>query len=127
MPKLWSETLDDHRRAIRDAALDATAGLVAEHGLASVTMSQIAKDAGIGRATLYKYFPDVEAILIAWHERQIRPVLVFSLNHQKVREIDSGCPEFHPHGPRRERGARQSLQFETLRRTEFGADHGSID
>ena len=25
----------------------------------------------IGRATLYKYFPDVEAILAAWHERQI--------------------------------------------------------
>ena len=27
--------------------------------------------AGIGRATLYKYFPDVEAILVAWHERHI--------------------------------------------------------
>jgi AcrR family transcriptional regulator len=34
-------------------------------------MSQIAEQTGIGRATLYKYFPDVEAILIAWHERQI--------------------------------------------------------
>jgi AcrR family transcriptional regulator len=45
--------------------------LVAEHGLTSVTMSQIAKEAGIGRATLYKYFPDVESILAAWHERQI--------------------------------------------------------
>lgn len=71
MPKLWSETLGDHRRAVRDAALDTTAGLVAEHGLASVTMSQIATEAGIGRATLYKYFPGVEAVLIAWHERQI--------------------------------------------------------
>jgi AcrR family transcriptional regulator len=36
-----------------------------------VTMSQIAEQTGIGRATLYKYFPDVEAILFAWHERQI--------------------------------------------------------
>ena len=71
MPKLWTETLDDHRRAVRDAALDTTARLVAERGLPSVTMSQIAKEAGIGRATLYKYFPDVEAVLIAWHERQI--------------------------------------------------------
>jgi len=34
-------------------------------------MSQIAEQAGIGRATLYKYFPDVEAILTAWHERQV--------------------------------------------------------
>jgi AcrR family transcriptional regulator len=36
-----------------------------------VTMSQIAEETGIGRATLYKYFPDVEAILFAWHERKI--------------------------------------------------------
>src|SRR5215467_1548486 len=34
-------------------------------------MSQIATETGIGRATLYKYFPDVEAILAAWHERQV--------------------------------------------------------
>jgi AcrR family transcriptional regulator len=34
-------------------------------------MSRIAEETGIGRATLYKYFPDVEAILVAWHERQI--------------------------------------------------------
>jgi AcrR family transcriptional regulator len=34
-------------------------------------MSRIAEDTGIGRATLYKYFPDVETILGAWHERQV--------------------------------------------------------
>lgn len=34
-------------------------------------MSQIAEETGIGRATLYKYFPDVEAILVAWYERQV--------------------------------------------------------
>ena len=34
-------------------------------------MSQIAEETGIGRATLYKYFSDVDAILVAWHERQI--------------------------------------------------------
>ena len=71
MPKLWTETIEEHRRAVHDATLDTTAALVREHGLASVTMSQIAAAAGIGRATLYKYFPDVEAILIAWHDRHI--------------------------------------------------------
>ncbi|MFF4728749.1 TetR/AcrR family transcriptional regulator [Streptomyces mirabilis] len=71
MPKLWNETIDAHRTAVRTAVMDTTAALVAERGLASVTMSQIAKESGIGRATLYKYFPDVEAILLAWHERQI--------------------------------------------------------
>jgi AcrR family transcriptional regulator len=71
VPKLWTETLEEHRRAVHDATLDTTAALVREHGLAAVTMSQIAAAAGIGRATLYKYFPDVEAILVAWHDRHI--------------------------------------------------------
>jgi AcrR family transcriptional regulator len=71
MPKLWNETIDAHRRAVRDATLDAAAALVARHGLLSVTMAKIAEATGIGRATLYKYFPDVEAILVAWHERQV--------------------------------------------------------
>ena len=56
VPKLWNETIEAHRRAVRDAILETTAALVAEHGLTSVTMSQIAEETGIGRATLYKYF-----------------------------------------------------------------------
>jgi AcrR family transcriptional regulator len=71
VPKLWTDTVEEHRRAVRDAAIDATAKLVDEQGLASVTMSKIAAEAGIGRATLYKYFPDVESVLLAWHERQV--------------------------------------------------------
>jgi AcrR family transcriptional regulator len=71
VPKLWHDTIEAHRRAVRDATLDSAAALAAKHGLRSVTMSQIAEETGIGRATLYKYFPDVEAILVAWHERQI--------------------------------------------------------
>ncbi len=71
VPKLWNDTIEAHRQAVRDAALNTAAALVAAHGAASVTMSQIAEKAGIGRATLYKYFPHVGAILSAWHERQI--------------------------------------------------------
>jgi AcrR family transcriptional regulator len=71
MPRLWNETIEAHRAAVRDAILETTVALVTEHGLTSVTMSQIAETTGIGRATLYKYFSDVEAILLAWHERQI--------------------------------------------------------
>jgi AcrR family transcriptional regulator len=71
VPKLWNETIEAHRREVREATLDTTLELVAKHGLRSVTMSQIAEGAGIGRATLYKYFSGVEAILIAWHERQV--------------------------------------------------------
>jgi AcrR family transcriptional regulator len=71
VPKLWTDTIDAHRQQVREAIVHATTRLVAEHGLTSVSMSQIAEVAGIGRATLYKYFPDVETILSAWHADQI--------------------------------------------------------
>ncbi|MEU4424208.1 helix-turn-helix domain-containing protein [Actinoplanes sp. NPDC024001] len=70
MPKLWDSTVEQHRHTVHAAILDATATLIAEHGLA-VNMSQIAAHVGIGRATLYKYFPDVQTIVAAWHERQV--------------------------------------------------------
>ena len=85
MPRLWNETIEAHRRDVRDAILETTAALVSEHGLLSVTMSQIAEEVGIGRATLYKYFPDVEAILFAWHERQITGHL------QRLAEVRDGA------------------------------------
>jgi AcrR family transcriptional regulator len=71
VPKLWNSTIEAHRRTVHAAIMEATWALVSEHGLMAVTMSQIAEKSGIGRATLYKYFPDVEAILVAHHERHV--------------------------------------------------------
>jgi AcrR family transcriptional regulator len=71
VPQLWTETVQAHRAEVRDAIVEAAAGLVRRQGLLAVTMSQIAAAAGISRATLYKYFPDVEHVLAAWHERQV--------------------------------------------------------
>ena len=71
MPKLWNQTIEAHRRDVQDAVVATTARLVAAEGPLSVSMSRIAEETGIGRATLYKYFPDVESILVAWHDRQI--------------------------------------------------------
>ena len=71
VPRLWTETIQAHRREVHDAILEVAAALVARHGLQSVTMSEIAAATGIGRATLYKYFPDVEAILVSWHHRHV--------------------------------------------------------
>lgn len=71
MPRLWDQSVQTHRTTVHDAVLDATATLVDQRGLASVTMAGIATEAGIGRATLYKYFSDVDAVLLAWHRRHI--------------------------------------------------------
>jgi AcrR family transcriptional regulator len=69
--RTWSATIETHRDELRHAILDAAGALVAETGLHALTMAGIAEKAGIGRATLYKYFRDVEAILVAWHAREI--------------------------------------------------------
>lgn len=71
VPNLWTETVETHRNEVRQAIMDTTAALVGEQGLRAVTMSEIAEKTGIGRATLYKYFPDVESILYAWHEAHL--------------------------------------------------------
>lgn len=71
MPKLWSDTIETHRHEVRHAIMDTTWTLATQHGPMSVTMSQVASQVGIGRATLYKYFPDVEAILLARHAEHV--------------------------------------------------------
>jgi len=90
VPKLWNDTIESHRREVREAILNTTAALAAEHGLLAVTMSRIAAETGIGRATLYKYFPDVEAILHAWHERQIDAHLAHLADMREQAADDSG-------------------------------------
>jgi len=54
-----------------DQIVVAAASRPSTRGLLAVTMSDIAEATGIGRATLYKYFPDVEMILSAWHQRHV--------------------------------------------------------
>lgn len=71
VPKIWSDTVEQHRSDVRQSILHTTATLVAERGERAVTMSEIATEVGIGRATLYKYFNDIDSILDAWHEHMI--------------------------------------------------------
>jgi AcrR family transcriptional regulator len=71
MPRLWTDTIEAHRSQVHDAILDAAARLAAERGITAMSMSEVANEAGIGRATLYKYFASVDAILVAWHETQV--------------------------------------------------------
>ena len=71
MPRLWEQTIAGHRHAVRDAALDAVSAIVTERGLSGVSMSAVAERTGIARATLYKYFVDADAAVVAWHEREI--------------------------------------------------------
>lgn len=89
MPRLWSDTIETHRHDVREAILDSAGTVVHEHGPLAATMSRIAEEAGIGRATLYKYFPDVEDVLRAWHERHVTE----HLNHLTALASESAAAD----------------------------------
>jgi AcrR family transcriptional regulator len=63
--------IEAHRRHVREAILDATAALVTDDGLPAVTLPRIAEKAGMGLARLRTYFADLDAVLRAWHDRQL--------------------------------------------------------
>jgi len=63
--------LDEHRAQQRQRILDVALALLVERGMAGLTMSAIADQAGMSRPTLYHYFPDVDAVLAAWVGQEI--------------------------------------------------------
>jgi AcrR family transcriptional regulator len=67
----WRDTLETHKARYRERIIDAAIELVAEEGVAKASMAALAQRAGIGRATVYKYFPDVEHALLAHVEREV--------------------------------------------------------
>ncbi len=60
-----------HRADQRDHILDAALRLLSERGMAGLSMSSLAQEAGTSRATLYHYFPDIESVLVAWVGREV--------------------------------------------------------
>ncbi|MBN9209779.1 MAG: TetR/AcrR family transcriptional regulator [Microbacterium ginsengisoli] len=76
MSKSWHETIGDHRRDVRTSIVHAAWSLVHEKGPLAITMADVAERAGVARATLYKNFPSVEAILTAAHAERVAAHLV---------------------------------------------------
>lgn len=58
----------DKKAANRRAVIDAAVALIGEKGFKTATMRQIARDAGLGEATIYNYFPTKEALVYAYYE-----------------------------------------------------------
>lgn len=67
----WEDTVAAHKARYRDRIIDAAVDIVADRGVTGLTMARLAQEAGIGRATLYKYFPDVEHVLLAHLARHL--------------------------------------------------------
>ena len=60
-----------------DAVIAATCTLAAERGLVGLTLTDIAKAAGIGTSTLYVYFADKEALVNEAYRRAKREAMAF--------------------------------------------------
>ena len=55
--------------------IHATLGLIAERGVGGVTMSDVAREAGVARQTLYNHYPDIESIVYSAMEAHQRESL----------------------------------------------------
>ncbi len=67
----WAAVMDEHRSRSRAHITQVGMALIAERGMSGVSMSLLAHRAGISRATLYHYFPDLEHVMLAWLELQV--------------------------------------------------------
>ncbi|MFH9551868.1 TetR/AcrR family transcriptional regulator [Streptomyces sp. NPDC017435] len=70
---------NDDPRALRSraAALTAAIELLVEGGPENVTHATVARRAGIGRATVYRHWPDQQALLLDALEGDVGPLLSF--------------------------------------------------
>lgn len=71
MPKISARTLEEHRLETIERLIDAWADLVMRNGYDEVSLADVAAQAGLARTAIYNYFPDREALLFAWTEREL--------------------------------------------------------
>ncbi len=60
----WDDTLSEHRQRQAEHIAASAMAIIARDGVSALTMSAVAEEAGVSRQTLYKYFPDVDAVLV---------------------------------------------------------------
>ncbi|MES2932715.1 MAG: TetR/AcrR family transcriptional regulator [Pseudomonadota bacterium] len=93
--KISKSQQEQNRRLVIRTAVD----LIGQHGYDATTMKQIARAAGIGDATIYKYFPTKEKLLLGYFELTLADALTqtaqttgfeeFSLQEKLQRLVDA--------------------------------------
>ncbi|MFI7446630.1 TetR/AcrR family transcriptional regulator [Nonomuraea sp. NPDC049714] len=72
MPRISAATIGEHRAQTRDRILQAVSRLSRVQGIDTISLTDVAHEAGITRTVLYNYFPDKAALLLAFTERVTR-------------------------------------------------------
>ena len=79
----------EHDRTARNRILDATLAAAADHGIARLSVGDVAHLAGLSRQTLYKYFPSKQALVSEAVAREAADV---------VRQVVSAAEQFDDPG-----------------------------
>ncbi len=66
MPRIAAPTNAAQRAQTQRKILDAFGELLFTHGLPGLTMTDVARTAGVGRTAVYNYFADLEQLLVAY-------------------------------------------------------------
>ncbi|WP_026556730.1 TetR/AcrR family transcriptional regulator [Arthrobacter sp. 35W] len=66
MPRIAAQTNAEQREQTQRKILDAFGDLLFTHGLPGLTMTDVARRAGVGRTAVYNYFADLEQLLVAY-------------------------------------------------------------
>ena len=66
MPRISAATNAAQRADTQRRILTAFGELLFSHGLPGLTMTDVARHAGIGRTAVYNYYADIEELLIAY-------------------------------------------------------------
>ena len=66
MPRIVASSNAEQRELTQRKVLDAFGELLFTHGLPGLTMTDVARRAGVGRTAVYNYFADLEQLLVAY-------------------------------------------------------------
>lgn len=103
-PRAKRMSREERRQSIVDAAVN----LILETGHAGCTLEQVATEAGISKALIYKYFPKRETLLTAILDREIKALSGRGLDNIPARvpvdriirgTVERALRYYHDHGP----------------------------
>jgi AcrR family transcriptional regulator len=87
VPRIRAGSIAEHKMQMRTALLNAAFCSFVANGFARTSLTDVASLAGVGRTTLYEYFPNKEELFLALVEERVPPLLSAA-----IAELPDGDP-----------------------------------
>ena len=75
MPRISAASNAEQRADTQRRILTAFGELLFSHGLPGLTMTDVARHAGVGRTAVYNYYADIEELLISYSLDETEKIL----------------------------------------------------